>query len=439
MTTINETPVRLIASSQSWIENEAIRQLHATAALEGVRSAVGFPDLHPGRAGPVGAAFVTEGVIYPCLVGGDIGCGMALFKTDLLRRKARLDHWSERSFDLEYPWEGDARKRLAGEGLVATQFVEAFGTLGGGNHFAELQAVEKVLDRAAFEALGLGKDNLVLLVHCGSRGLGQAVLETHLEEHGASGLEAPSHAATRYLLCHDHAVRWAGANRTLLAQRFLDTLGAGGLRVLDACHNSITPVASPSPHAPRSLRREPNQLKRGGDQIRLTPDATVHGHEARAAARVEAPHKGESPGMNRGAGFEAGSAQRPRWLHRKGAAPADRGPLVIPGSRGTLSYLVQPCGDGVSHAWSLAHGAGRKWTRSESRARVRERFRPAQLTQTGLGGRVVCGDRSLLYEEAPPAYKSIEQVIADLVDASLVTVIATLRPLLTYKTRAMRP
>ena len=70
--------------------------------------------------------------------------------------------------------------------------------------------------------------------------------------------------------------------------------------------------------------------------------------------------------------------------------------------------------------------------------RLRERFRPAQLVQTGLGGRVVCGDRSLLYEEAPPAYKNIEQVIADLLEAGLITVIATLRPLLTYKTRAVR-
>jgi release factor H-coupled RctB family protein len=68
--------------------------------------------------------------------------------------------------------------------------------------------------------------------------------------------------------------------------------------------------------------------------------------------------------------------------------------------------------------------------------RVRERFEPAQLTQTGLGGRVVCGDRNLLYEEAPPAYKDIEQVIADLLDAGLIAVIARLRPLLTYKSRA---
>ena len=57
----------------------------------------------PARAAPVGAAFVTEGVIYPHLIGGDIGCGMALFKTDLLRRDAKLDRWANLRFDLEHP------------------------------------------------------------------------------------------------------------------------------------------------------------------------------------------------------------------------------------------------------------------------------------------------------------------------------------------------
>src|SRR4029453_14620187 len=106
----------------------------------------------------------------------------------------------------------------------------------------------------------------------------------------------------------------------------------------------------------------------------------------------------------------------------------------IPGSRGALSYLVRPIGDGESHAWSLAHGAGRKWNRSEARLRMRERFDVSQLVQTPLGSRVICEERDLLYEEAPAAYKKIEEVLQDLVDAGLVSVVATLRPLLTYKT-----
>ncbi len=86
MDTITETRVRLIASPRTWIEKEAVRQLYAGAKLEGVRLAVGFPDLHPGKGTPVGAAFVTAGFIYPYLIGGDIGCGMALFRTELVRR-----------------------------------------------------------------------------------------------------------------------------------------------------------------------------------------------------------------------------------------------------------------------------------------------------------------------------------------------------------------
>jgi len=100
-----------------------------------------------------------------------------------------------------------------------------------------------------------------------------------------------------------------------------------------------------------------------------------------------------------------------------------------------LSYIVKPVGDGESHAWSLAHGAGRKWARSDARQRMRERFGMHQLVQTPLGSRVVCEERHLLYEEAPAAYKNIEAVIEDLVATGLVSVIATLRPLLTYKTR----
>ncbi len=69
---------------------------------------------------------------------------------------------------------------------------------------------------------------------------------------------------------------------------------------------------------------------------------------------------------------------------------------------------------------------------------MRERFGANQLMQTPLGSRVICEDRDVLYEEAPDAYKNIEAVIADLVAAGLVSVIATFRPLLTYKTRKQR-
>ena len=376
--------VRLFASSKSWIEGEALRQLYATSKLEGMRLAVGFPDLHPGKGSPVGAAFATEGLIYPYLIGGDIGCGMALFKTDLVQRDIKLNRWSELRFDLEHPWDGDVSEVLTAAELESSGFDEVLGTIGGGNHFAELQRVEEVLDASEFKRLGLGKQQLVVLVHSGSRGFGESVLRAYVDEHQANGSDAESVAAAVYLRGHDIALRWAKTSRALIARRFTEAIGAEAECLWDGCHNSITP----SPSLPATL----------------------------------------SHPMGEGLGVRA-------WVHRKGAVVTEGEPVVIPGSRGSLSYLAKPTGDGESHAWSLAHGAGRKWARSETRLRMRERFGMHQLTQTPLGGRVICEQRELLYEEAPAAYKNIEDVVQDLVEAGLISVIATFRPLLTYKTR----
>lgn len=375
MNTLTETQVRLFASALSWIEGEAVRQLYATAKLDGVRLAVGFPDLHGGKGTPVGAAYVTDGVIHPCLIGDDIGCGMTLFKTNLVRRDVKLDRWAQLPFNLEHPWDGSVSDVLAERELESTDFDAAFGTLGGGNHFAELQAVERVINLGEFKSLDLGKEQLVVLVHSGSRGLGESILRAHMDAHREEGVDTNSFAAEEYLRGHDFAVRWARASRKLIARRFVATLGAEAEALWDGCHNSITRRA------------------REGELV---------------------------------------------WVHRRGAVAAEGGFVVIPGSRGSLSYLVKPTGDGESHAWSLAHGAGRKWTRSDARQRMRERFSVAELAETPLGGRVVCEERGLLYEEAPAAYKCIEAVIQDLVDARLISVIATFRPLLTYKSRKQR-
>jgi release factor H-coupled RctB family protein len=375
MNTMIQTQARLFASAQSWIEGEAVRQLYATSKLDGMRLAVGFPDLHPGKGSPVGAAFVTEGALYPHLIGGDIGCGMALFKTDLVRRDVKLDRWARLPFNLEHPWDEPVADVLAEHELESTEFDTALGTLGGGNHFAELQSVEKIFDAIAFKKLDLGKQQLVLLVHGGSRGLGESILREHVSEHYGESVEADSFAAGAYLRGHDFALRWANANRQLIARRFVQTIGAEVECLWDGCHNSIT------------------------------------AHE-----------------MDREA----------VWIHRKGAVPAEGEFVIIPGSRGSLSYMIKPLSNGESHAWSLAHGAGRKWARSEARSRMRERFDKAQLAQTAMGSRVICEERDLLYEEAPEAYKNISKVIQDLEQAGLVSVIATFRPLLTYKTRKMR-
>ncbi|MBC6659890.1 RtcB family protein, partial [Morganella morganii] len=124
---------------------------------------------------------------------------------------------------------------------------------------------------------------------------------------------------------------------------------------------------------------------------------------------------------------------RDGWLHRKGATPVDHDYVVLPGSRGDYSYLVKPHATADS-LYSLAHGAGRKWMRTECKGRLSHRYTPAQLSRTDLGSRVICTNKQLIYEEAPQSYKSIETVIESLSGAGLITVVARLKPLLTYKT-----
>ena len=360
--------ISLIATDPGRIDPVAIDQLHHSATLEGIRRVVGLPDLHAGRGIAVGAAFWSCDCLHPHLVGSDIGCGMALWRTDMKLRRFRLDAAEKKLHGLEGPWDGDHAGRLTGAGLPRDLYGEGLGSIGGGNHFAEVLRVEELADPTAAASLGIDPAHILLLVHSGSRGLGQAILECHLRAGGGPLAEGDA-AAAAYRSEHDQAVRWAELNRAVIAERLFERLAMEGTRLLDICHNSVT------------------------------------------------PHQGG-------------------WLHRKGAAPADKGAIVVPGSRGALSYVVQPLADNADMALhSLAHGAGRRWSRGDARDRIARRFTVGELARTKLGSRVICEDRALLYEEAPEAYQDIHRVVADLVDAGLAAVVATLRPLITYKMR----
>src|SRR4051794_15208835 len=176
--------VRVVASASTWIEGEALRQLDAAGALPGMREAVGMPDLHPGKNGPVGAAFLSDRLIRPALVGSDIGCGMALWQTDLPLRRAAPARVAARLDGIDHPWDGDAAGWLAARGLQATAHDASLGTVGHGNHFLEVQAVVEIRDPDAAGRVGVDPGRVLLLVHTGSRGLGEAVLRAHAERHG---------------------------------------------------------------------------------------------------------------------------------------------------------------------------------------------------------------------------------------------------------------
>lgn len=364
-------PIHIFASSKSWIEGNATLQLEHVAGLPGVRAVAAMPDLHPGKYGPVGCAILSER-IHPQLVGSDIGCGMGLFELGVAARKLRLDHLAERMHDLDQPWDGDAKSAAVNDGLDATTFDAALGSIGGGNHFCEIQAIDDILAPDAAARAGLERSLAYVLVHSGSRGLGFSILERALRD-GYDSLTIESEEGHAYLAAHDHAVRWAKLNRRIIAERAGIAARADLRPVGDLAHNMV---------------------------------------ECRPSA--------------------AGDVMA---LHRKGAAAADRGLVPVPGSRGTLSYLVEPLADMPAEALaSLAHGAGRKYDRASMHGRVRvKKSDIARLERNPFGGIVVCGDRGLLAEEAPDAYKSIERVVGDLVEFGLVRVVATFRPLLTFK------
>lgn len=351
--------VTIITSDKCWMEQTAVDQLRHVAQLPGVTRAVGLPDLHAGKS-PIGIAVETQGVVYPHLVGNDIGCGMGLFATGIPLRKYKQARFVTRLEHLRALGDLPTRNPYPEDSPILD-----LGTIGGGNHFAEFQALEEVLLPADAAALGLDREGLYLLVHSGSRGYGQHILGRFLD---FSGLPAGGDRATAYLAEHENALLWARRNRALVAEKLVDYLGFGQAvaPVLDCCHNYV---------------------------------------EARGDV----------------------------FLHRKGAVSALEGLVVLPGSRGSLTYVLKPTDRTGPALWSLSHGAGRKWARSLCKSRIKDKYDRDSIRSTKLKSRVVCHDTELLFQEAPEAYKNIDQVVGALVDHGLAQVAATLRPLVTYK------
>lgn len=398
---------RLISGPGVWMESEATAQLAATLRLAGCVRAVGMPDLHPGSGHPIGAAVATRGVVHPHLIGGDAGCGARLVVTSVERMDAdRLERRLNEAFDEDLlgevepdalfaaAWHHGARglaeveglpdglRMLAGrepalDELAASGdpagyrgFERSLGTIGGGNHFAEVSRVSAIEDRECAESLGLSRNAFVVLAHSGSRGLGTAL--------GLAWKGGPTddegRPLARFLGELAGACRFARANRLILTYRLLRALGA--------------------------LR---DHTLRGGFDI-------VHNDVRQEQV-----------------------AGAPAWVHRKGVAPAHAGaPTVVLGSRGAPSWILRGTGaeDGLR---SVAHGAGRRMTRAEAQAKLKHRYKRAELARSTLGGRVICDDQALLYEEHPDAYKAIEPVVAALEAHGLATRVAALTPVVTVK------
>jgi release factor H-coupled RctB family protein len=347
----------IIANEKCWIEQPAVEQLKAVAALPGVIRTVGLPDLHPGKT-PVGVAIETDGVVYPHIIGNDIGCGMGLFETNCRVKKFKQDRFFKKLNDIK-----SLRDLPAENPFPEPSPIPDLGTIGGGNHFAEFQAVEKIYDAEVFQRLNIDREQVLLLVHSGSRSYGDKILDGFPELGGVSGENIQG-----YITAHDYALLWAQRNRVMVARKLTEYLGyATELKKLIDCHH--------------------NFVERLGE----------------------------------------------RYIHRKGAVSSLVGSVIIPGSRGSFTYIVEPAEDTTVSLFSLSHGAGRKWIRSLCKGRLKDKYHRDAIHDTRLGSKTVCHDTNLLYEEAPEAYKGIEYIIDALVQFGLCKVVATLRPLITFK------
>lgn len=362
---------RLIASPENWIEGNALEQLKSTSSLKGVKLAAGMPDLHMGKGHPVGAVFVTENLIYPYIIGNDIGCGIGLWQTDLKKNKIKRDKWVKKLSSLEKINQGVSEELYKEFSLEKTDYDYSLGTIGKGNHFAELSLIESIEDEKESELLGLNKKNLMILVHCGSRGLGEYILRSYVDKYKDAGIDPESSEGRDYLDSHDNALNYARLNRSIIASNFASLIGGSALPVTDSVHNSIS------------------CKNHGGKNL---------------------------------------------YFHRKGAVSSLNGAVVVAGTRGSLSYIVKPIGKDFETGHSISHGAGRKWKRGEAKGKLEGYLKAKEMTHTQLGSRVICDDREVLFQEAPQAYKNIEKIIKDMKNAGIIKVVATLSPVITYKT-----
>jgi tRNA-splicing ligase RtcB len=279
------------------------------------------------------------------------------------------------------------------------------GTLGSGNHFAEIQYVSDIYDERIAAAFGLRLDQVTVMIHSGSRGLGHQVCEDHLRTmvHAARrhGIDLPdrqlccapiaSTEGREYLAAMSAAANFAFANRQVMAhwvrESFAVALGAAAERsgletVYDVCHNIA----------------KFETFIVDGQQRRVW----VH---RKGATRAYPPGHAETPAAYRHVGQ----------------------PVLIPGDMGRYSYVLA----GTAHAaestfGSTCHGAGRRMSRHEARRAVRGR--PIFEEMEARGGYVMAAGMATVAEEMPEAYKDVADVVSVVDGAGLSSRVARLRP-----------
>jgi RNA-splicing ligase RtcB len=408
---------------------------------------VGQPDLHPGTKYPIGAVFVSKGWVHPPLIGGDIGCGMAWYKTKLSRNQVDGDKGrkvAEKLRGLEGTWRSQVDREQwlnddKGSCSAGEEWDAALGTIGAGNHFAEIQVVEQS------SSPELHENEVILLVHSGSRGYGGSILKKYVEESHVS-FEEDSKKMEAYMEEHDQACRWAKANRDLIAVRFLSCLEPGeetweiGRNVSNAKH----------------VGRDAISQAKANIHERTVVDIW-HNNVERVKWPPTPPCISSSPATTSDLEESPQQEHDDVYIHRKGAAPTYNSStslpltlLPLPGSRGTPTLILMPTFSaatswGAKNALSLAHGAGRSMSRAKALSSLGHKYKGQNLLEPGLtngngdkngeGTWVICDEKDLVYEEAPEAYKDVHAVGEDLVREGVAEVVGWCRARVSYKVR----
>lgn len=319
---------------------------------------------------------------------------------------------------------------------------KSLGTIGAGNHFAEIQVVEssKVDD--------VREDEVLLLVHSGSRGFGGHVLKSFAGDAEPS-IRDNDKKAKEYLENHECACHWARANRDLIAMRFLACLEPGNAAWTLGLNGDGTSDQQEVLEARRKVqeRKIVDIWHNNVERISWPPRPPISANDGLTEATSKLSIKGE--------GYA--------WVHRKGAAPTynpfSGRPLSLvplPGSRSTPTLILRPkftesTSWGLQNALSLAHGAGRSMSRAKALASLSQRYAnpkdfllPISMTMESnstnpadikRGSWVVCEEKELVWEEAPQAYKDVLEVGEDLEQAGVAEVLGWCRPRVSYKVR----
>ena len=402
-------------------ESGALEQAYNLSCLPFIFRFVGLmPDVHQGYGMPIGGVIGTQGVVIPNAVGVDIGCGMCAVKTSLKeisteQLKAILggseenqggirglipvgfNHHKKAQDDTLMPKVKDSERMIGNNGvllvpncfeypIVSSQYSSALkqlGTLGGGNHFIEIQK---------------GDDGFIwIMIHSGSRNLGYKVAKHYNKvaqdlcklwysdipdykgEDGLAFLPIGTKEATDYLREMNYCLHFAYVSRRLMMERVLICFFAAIIGT-NSDWNSISSML----------------------------DNMINIHHNYASLEN---HFGQNV-----------------WIHRKGATSAKEGEIgIIPGSQGTSSYIVKGKGNRDSFM-SCSHGAGRKMSRKKARNELNLEQEQKMLNDQGIL-HALRGKGGL--DEAPGAYKDIDVVMEEQKD--LVDIVVKLKPLAVVK------